>query len=445
MAREGTWYAHASVGTLHVRPILDMRRDGAAKMRAIAEEASAMVREYKGAYSGEHGDGLCRGEWVAWQFGPRLIGAFAEIKALFDPDNRMNPGKIVAPPRMDDARLFRVGAQVSAHRAATRSSTGRWNVERDPMTGREAAPGTGGDAGARPRQGGRDVQQQRPLPQVRRRHDVPELSRDARRAARDARARQHACGLRSCPGSSARDGLASDAVHDALELCVSCKGCKRECPTGVDMAKMKIEALAARRERHGPALRDRLVGYVPRYAPLVEPRRRAIANLRDRFPGTRRRCRSGCWDFPRGAALPRWHGDFLRVRAAVDEGGAQATDAGTKPPEREVLLFVDTFTNYFAGENALAARTCSKPRATQVHLNAVARRAAAVLWTHFSLSRSRRRSERRKRAARSMRCYRSRAAALRSSASSRPACSACATNFSTTASATTPRSWRVTR
>jgi FAD/FMN-containing dehydrogenase len=66
---DGTWYAHASVGTLHVRPILDMRRGGAAKMRAIAEEAAVMVRQYKSAYSGEHGDGLCRGEWVAWQFG----------------------------------------------------------------------------------------------------------------------------------------------------------------------------------------------------------------------------------------------------------------------------------------------------------------------------------------------------------------------------------------
>src|SRR6059058_6128772 len=106
---QGTWYAHASVGTLHVRPILDMRRDGAAKMRAIAEEASAMVREYKGAYSGEHGDGLCRGEWVTWQFGPRLSAAFGEVKALFDPGNRMNPGKIVSPPTMDDTSLFRFG------------------------------------------------------------------------------------------------------------------------------------------------------------------------------------------------------------------------------------------------------------------------------------------------------------------------------------------------
>jgi FAD/FMN-containing dehydrogenase len=81
----GTWYAHASVGTLHVRPILDMRKDGAAKMRAIAEEASELVRKYKGAYSGEHGDGLCRGEWIEWQFGPRITEAFAQIKQQFDP------------------------------------------------------------------------------------------------------------------------------------------------------------------------------------------------------------------------------------------------------------------------------------------------------------------------------------------------------------------------
>src|SRR6267142_1776280 len=103
----GTWYAHASVGTLHVRPILDMRRDGAEKMRAIAEEACAMVKEYKGAYSGEHGDGLVRSEWIAPFFGPRLTACLAEIKAWLDPRGLMNPGKIVDPPRMDDRSLFR--------------------------------------------------------------------------------------------------------------------------------------------------------------------------------------------------------------------------------------------------------------------------------------------------------------------------------------------------
>src|SRR6478735_4300184 len=103
----GTWYAHASVGTLHVRPILDMRREGAAKMRAIAEEASALVREYKGAFSGEHGDGLVRSEWVGWQFGPKLTKAFETIKDAFDPQGILNPGKIVRPTRMDDRTLYR--------------------------------------------------------------------------------------------------------------------------------------------------------------------------------------------------------------------------------------------------------------------------------------------------------------------------------------------------
>jgi FAD/FMN-containing dehydrogenase len=107
----GTYYAHASVGALHVRPILDMRQagpeGGAARMRAIAEEAAELVRACKGAYSGEHGDGLCRGEWIAWQFGPALDHAFRAIKQHFDPTGLFNPGKIVDPPKMDDASLFR--------------------------------------------------------------------------------------------------------------------------------------------------------------------------------------------------------------------------------------------------------------------------------------------------------------------------------------------------
>src|SRR5882672_3006200 len=100
---EGTWYAHASVGTLHVRPVLNMKTDGAEKMRAIAEEACALVKRYKGAaYSGEHGDGLVRSEWIEPIIGPRLTAALAEIKALFDPKNLMNPGKIVRPSKQDD-------------------------------------------------------------------------------------------------------------------------------------------------------------------------------------------------------------------------------------------------------------------------------------------------------------------------------------------------------
>jgi len=119
----GTWYAHASVGTLHVRPILDMRRDGSAKMRAIAEEAAALVRQYKGAFSGEHGDGLVRSEWVDWQFGERLMQAYCEVKDAFDPDGLMNPGKIVRATKMDGScarRRWTTHRCIASSRATSR-------------------------------------------------------------------------------------------------------------------------------------------------------------------------------------------------------------------------------------------------------------------------------------------------------------------------------------
>ncbi|MCW5690710.1 MAG: FAD-binding oxidoreductase, partial [Pseudolabrys sp.] len=141
----GTWYAHASVGTLHVRPILDMRRDGAEKMRAIAEEAGALVREYKGAFSGEHGDGLVRSEWVGWQFGPRLTTAFEELKDAFDPLGILNPGKIVRPTKMDQRELFRFKPGYRSVALKTALDWSAWNVQADPRTEITTPPGSGGD------------------------------------------------------------------------------------------------------------------------------------------------------------------------------------------------------------------------------------------------------------------------------------------------------------
>src|SRR5690606_19988991 len=138
----GTWYAHASVGTLHVRPILDMRRDGAQRMRAIAQEASALVREYKGAFSGEHGDGLVRSEWVDWQFGPTLTRAFEEIKAVFDPDGLMNPGKIVHASKMDDAALFRFPPEYRVIPLKPALDWSSWDVSSDAANNTTGAPGS---------------------------------------------------------------------------------------------------------------------------------------------------------------------------------------------------------------------------------------------------------------------------------------------------------------
>ena len=353
----GTWYAHASVGTLHVRPILDMRRDGAAKMRAIAEEAAAMVREYKGAYSGEHGDGLCRGEWVAWQFGPRLNAAFGAVKALFDPDNRMNPGKIVAPPKMDDASLFRFNPHYRRVPLEPKLDWSAWNVERDPATGVETAPGGGGDVtlglakavemcnnNGHCRKFDAGVM----CPSYRVTLDEKHTTRGRANTLRLALSRQ-----------LGDEDLGGEAVHAALDLCVSCKACRRECPTGVDMAKMKIESLAAYHQRHGIALRDRLIAHLPRYAPALA-RFAGLANLCSRIPGAARLAESWLGLSSR-RALPSWRGSFLHRSTARDKSAAG----------RDVVLFVDTFSNYFAQRGAADAKRVLETGGYTVHTNAV--------------------------------------------------------------------------
>ncbi|CAG0967419.1 hypothetical protein BURK1_01039 [Burkholderiales bacterium] len=334
----GTWYAHASVGTLHVRPILDMRRDGAAKMRAIAEEASAMVREYKGAYSGEHGDGLVRSEWVAWQFGPRLARAFEEVKALFDPRGLMNPGKIVRPPRMDDASLFRYPPGHATLPVATALDWSAWDVHGDAASGALTAPGTGGD----PARGfGKAVEMCNNNGHCRK-FDAGTMC-PSFRVTRDERhlTRGRANTLRLALGGRFGPDVASPEVRDALELCVSCKGCRRDCPTGVDMARMKIEFRHQWRRAHGLALRDRIVATLPRWGAWAS-RLPWLPNLRDALPGL-----AGLSERVAGLsakrALPRWRRDTFFASAPRDDDAPG------------VVLLVDTFTNYFEPENAQAA------------------------------------------------------------------------------------------
>ena len=335
----GTWYAHASVGTLHVRPILDMRRDGAAKMRAIAEEASAIVREYKGAYSGEHGDGLVRSEWVAWQFGPRLNRAFEEVKSLFDPDGLMNPGKIVRPERMDDATLFRYPPGYATLPVATALDWSAWDVRGDAASGATGAPGTGGD----PAHGFAKAVEMCNNNGHCRKFDAGTMC-PSFRVTRDERhlTRGRANTLRLALAGHYGTDVASPEVRDALDLCVSCKGCRRDCPTGVDMARMKVEFRHHWQQRHGLTLRERLFASLPRWAPRAA-RAPVLANLRDRVPGA-------AWLAERvlGIAsrrsLPRWRRDtFLAAPDLRDD---------ERP---EVVLLIDTFTNYVEPENAHAA------------------------------------------------------------------------------------------
>ena len=337
----GTWYAHASVGTLHVRPILDMRRDGAAKMRAIAEEASAMVREYKGAFSGEHGDGLVRSEWVGWQFGPRLTRAFEEVKALFDPHGLMNPGKIVRPTRMDDATLFRYAPGHHTLPVATALDWSAWNVHADPVTQALTAPGTGGD----PAGGfGKAVEMCNNNGHCRK-FDAGTMC-PSYRVTRDEvhSTRGRANTLRLALSGRLGPDFASPDVRAALDLCVGCKGCRRECPTGVDMAKMKIEFRHQWQRAHGLSFAERAIASLPRWAPWAA-RVPWLANLRDTVPGLARLTER--WSgLSARRTLPRWRRDtFARGRPLTAAEGDAA----------DVVLFVDTFTHYFEPENAHAA------------------------------------------------------------------------------------------
>jgi Fe-S oxidoreductase len=312
----GTWYAHASVGTLHVRPILDMRRDGARKMRAIAEEASVLVKQYKGAYSGEHGDGLVRSEWIAPFFGPRLTACLAEVKAMLDPRGLMNPGKIVNPSKMDERSLFRFKPGYRADVPPTVLDWSEWGGYDKAV---EMCNNNGHcrkfDAGTM-------------CPSYRATRDEAHLTRGRANTLRLALSGQ----------------VALDDAREALDLCVSCKGCKRECPTGVDMARMKIEYMAHYKARHGWTLRDRAIAHMPAYAPWAA-RFAFLANL-----GTRLFKRN--LGFTTERDLPRWRRD------AFDDEGERDCD---------VVLFVDTFNRYFEPENARAAMKVLRAAGYRVH------------------------------------------------------------------------------
>ncbi|BEP35531.1 FAD-binding and (Fe-S)-binding domain-containing protein [Variovorax sp. V59] len=367
----GTWYAHASVGTLHVRPILDMRTDGGAKMRAIAEEAAALVRKYKGAFSGEHGDGLCRGEWIEWQFGPALNEAFRAIKQELDPAHLFNPGKIVDPPRMDDASLFRF-APPTAPRPYRRIELkpvldwSAWNVNADPVTEQTTAPGTGGDS-----TGGlakavemcnnnghcRKFDAGTMCPSYRVTRDEQHLTRGRANTLRLA-----------LSGQLGADAFTGEEMHETMDLCVGCKGCKRDCPTGVDMAKMKIEFLDHYKKRHGHSLKDRLVARMPDYAHRAS-RVPWLMNLRNTVPGA-------AWlgekllGFSARRSLPQWRSDTF-WRAKADLHGMFASREAVLSVQanggRAAVLFVDTFNGTFESENALAAARVLKAAGYTLH------------------------------------------------------------------------------
>jgi len=367
----GTWYAHAGSGCLHVRPILNLRLDKDVKaMRAIAEEAFAMVRAYKGSHSGEHGDGLVRSEFHEFMFGSRLVRAFEEVKNRFDPNGLFNPGKIVHAPKFDDRNYFRFHPGYRGETITTRLDWSAWPGSGGGFQG--AVEMCNNNGACRKIEGGVMC------PSYRVTRDEKDVTRGRANSLRLA-----------VTGQLGPDALTSDEMADTMKLCVSCKACRRECPTGVDMARMKIEVLAAHVARFGFSLRDRLIGWLPRYAPYAA-KVPWLLNLRNVLPGAG-------WlsevlaGFSAKRSLPKWRRDVFEDTAVVNSlppcgggSGRRVTATASDLPHkgggeeregnRDIVLFADTFNRYFERENLDDAIAVLSAAGYRVHIAQPAQR-----------------------------------------------------------------------
>ncbi|MCA3562810.1 MAG: FAD-binding oxidoreductase [Methylocystis sp.] len=333
----GTWYAHASVGCLHVRPILNMKTaEGVKAMRSIAEETAALVKRFEGSYSGEHGDGISRSEFIEPLFGARLTAAFSEVKQAFDPENRLNPGKIVEPLRFDDRRLMRFGegyrTALPGHEALDWSAAGGFGQAIEMCNNNGACRKLSGGA---------------MCPSYRVTKDETHVTRGRANALRLA-----------ISGQLGADAFTSPAMKEAMDLCVGCKACQRECPTGVDMAKMKVEFLSHYHARHGLPLKERLVAHLPRYAGWAA-KLAPLLNLRDQVPGLAALSEK-LLGFSARRSLPVW-------REPWRETGAVASPADVAGDGLDVILWGDTFNRAFERENLEAATRVLKAAGYRLH------------------------------------------------------------------------------
>jgi Fe-S oxidoreductase len=319
---QGTWYAHASVGCLHVRPVLNLKLGAdVQKMRAIAEEAFALVAEYKGSHSGEHGDGIVRSEFHARMFGTQITDLFRDVKRRFDPDGLFNPGKIVDAPKMDDRTLFRYS---DTYQVAPLKTAFDWSDWTGAGGGFQGAIEMCNNNGACRKLSGGSM-----CPSYRATRDERDSTRGRANSLRMA-----------ISGQLGPEALTSPEMAETMLLCVSCKACKRECPTGVDMARMKTEVQAARVAKHGLSLHDRLVGYLPRYAPMAS-RVPWLMNLRNKVPGV--------------AALTERLTGFAAARDLPVWSSKPFRDVECADARPDVVLFADAFNRYFEPENLRAA------------------------------------------------------------------------------------------
>ena len=323
-------YAHASVGCLHVRPVINLKTaDGIRQFESIANEVADLVLEFGGALSGEHGDGIVRGPFTEKMFGPALYHAFREVKRTFDPDGVFNPGKIIDSPPL--TANLRYGP---AYRTA------------EPVTWFDYS-----DHGGM----GRAVEMCSGVGACRKKLDgtMCPSYRATLEERHSTRGRANALRL-VMSGRLDESGLGDRAVYDTLDLCLECRACKAECPTGVDVARFKSEFLADYWKRHGVSARARAFGHV-RSAALWGSRLAPISNALGQSA-------IGRWTgeivlgVDRRRTMPTWRRDTLSKRLARRHRSTPPVPSTPDgEPKASVVLFRDTFTEHSEPEIGVAA------------------------------------------------------------------------------------------
>ncbi len=314
---DGSFYGHASVGCLHIRPVLDLKKsDEVARMRQITAEVTDLVLSFGGSLSGEHGDGLARSEWNEKMFGSEVYGAFRAIKTLFDPHGQLNPGKIVDAVPMTENLRYPPGYAPSQPPTVYDYSRQEGFVRSVEMCN--------GSGACRKTQGGAMC------PSYRATHDERDSTRGRANALRHALAE-------GGPGPVPRS-LRERWVHDIFDLCLMCKACKAECPSNVDVAKLKAELTQFYYRGRPRPLGHLLMAGLPRFNRLAAPlaplinrlqRSRPLRWLLEQIAGVDRR-----------RDLPLLHARHLRRWFAHRRPDPAADTAG------RVLLLADCFTTY---------------------------------------------------------------------------------------------------
>ncbi len=320
----GEWYAHASAGCLHLRPMINLKTlRGVEQMRAIADAVAGLVMDMRGALSGEHGDGWSHTEFNSRLFGPRLSQAFHELKRAFDPQHILNPGKVIASPRAPEPKLdhrLRYGREYQTIELETHFAHRR---EGSLAGAVEACTGIGV---CRKSEGVM-------CPSYQATREEAHLTRGRANALRAA-----------LSGALPEKALTSKGLYDIFDLCLECKGCKAECPTAVDIARVKAEFLAMYQAEHGVPLRSRLFAEIRALSKLARP----VAPLINRVASTKlaKALQERVLGVARQRSLPPFKTTPFEM---LWRDHVSAADG---PP---VILFLDTYTNYHEPDLGSAA------------------------------------------------------------------------------------------